>query len=65
MKKIKDAKINKTYSKLSIWMLKQLLIGIVVLIIALVTTIYREDTMNLLGQYNKYFEIIINFIVGT
>ena len=40
MKKIRDPEINKTYSKISIWMLKQLMIGIVVLVIALVATFY-------------------------
>ena len=63
IRKIKDPKINKTYSRISIWMLYQLLFVAVLMIITLPATIYADETIKLLGKYDVYLKIVTNFII--
>ena len=42
MKKIKDPKNNKTYSKISIWMHYQLMFGLLMMILTLFATINEK-----------------------
>ena len=63
MKKIKDPKNNKTYSKISILMLYQLMLGLLMMILTLLAGINASKVENWLGKYNIYWEVTLNTII--
>ena len=65
VRKIKDKEVNKTYSQISIWILKQLFLGLVFMIFALLLTIFKEQISNWLGENYVYAKAPLNFIVHT
>ena len=46
IRKVKDRKVNKSYSKISIWMLYQLFAGMLFCIVTALAQVYRDEIVN-------------------
>ena len=64
LKKVMSSLKNKSFSKISVWMLVQLLVGVISCILLALAGIYWEPIINLIGAFwNSILLEVLEFII--